>query len=346
MIIKISWEETFHPGIVPVFLPFMGCKKRCVFCAQNLQTGMESPHELSDFALILKKSRLMLHNYKKRWGYPAELAFYGGTFTMLPKESWKMCIEFANSCLKEQLINEFRCSTRPDALEEQRLATLRENGCHLIELGIQSFNTVSLRQTQRGYDCGTALSACKTVGESGFKLGIQLLPGMPGQSPANFLEDVRLAISTKAELARFYPCLVIANTALAEMWKAGKYKPWNMEETIEALSDAYVLGRNAGMSISRIGLAPDVSLYSSILAGPAHPSLGSRIMAFALYKIIALRLAEAGRERIIRRLYLPSQVQGFFWGWRRELKDKWEDLGVDSKRIDWVRENHISMDVS
>ena len=68
--------------IVPVFLPFRGCATRCIFCAQDIQTG-RSPQEAGPDG-ILDKAGAALELRAAHGLPPAELAFYGGTFTALP----------------------------------------------------------------------------------------------------------------------------------------------------------------------------------------------------------------------------------------------------------------------
>ena len=195
--------------IVPVFLPFRGCPTRCVFCAQDVQTGQIGARP----DRILDKARAVLDLRAARGLPPAELAFYGGTFTALPETERDACLEFAAAALARGRITAFRCSTRPDCLDAALLARLRQAGCTAVELGVQSFADAALSAARRGYDGAAALRACARVKAAGLALGVQLLPGMPGTSPEIFLADVPLALDAGADMLRFYPCLVLAGTA-------------------------------------------------------------------------------------------------------------------------------------
>ena len=90
-------------AVVPVFLPFRGCPVRCVFCAQDVQTGIggcqnpdstESSRTASvEGLLLVARENLRLRHES---GQPAaELAFYGGTFTALPEEDMAACLNLA-----------------------------------------------------------------------------------------------------------------------------------------------------------------------------------------------------------------------------------------------------------
>ncbi len=58
------------------------------------------------------------------------------------------------------------------------------------------------------------------VKKSGLQLGIQLMPGMPGQNDASFSEDVARAIGLAQTACVSIPCqVVLEGTALAALWR-------------------------------------------------------------------------------------------------------------------------------
>ena len=211
--------------IVPVFLPYAGCPVRCVFCAQHIQTG-QAPAPL---AATLKAALACLRQRRDRGLPPAELAFYGGTFTAQPPAALRACLNLFETACRQGLASTFRCSTRPDAVDTPRLALLRDAGCSMVELGIQSFNDAALAAAGRGYDGACAHAACQAVAAAGLRLGVQLMPGMPGVTPEIFLRDVARLCERPAAVAvhavRFYPCVVMEGTELARLWREGRYAP-------------------------------------------------------------------------------------------------------------------------
>lgn len=323
----------------------MGCKGKCVFCAQDKQTGINPIKSIEDLRERLLALELELERIKLKYNAKAEVAFYGGTFTALPEEAWSLCTQFVNALRKKALFSSFRCSTRPDSLSKNRLEELKKLGCVTIELGIQSFNDQILKKASRAYNQQNAIEACKLVKNMGFKLGVQLMPGLMGANAENFLRDVKLAALLNVNILRFYPCLVLKETELARLWQEGDFQPWTLAETLEALAEAWNRAREANIVVSRIGLAPDKNLEGNILAGPVHPALGSRVQALGVYKAILYKMSQLGKKGVkIKHLQLPSYIQGFFWGWQGELKDKWAKLGVE-KNISWTKQNFISLEI-
>jgi hypothetical protein len=212
-----------------------------------------------------------------------ELAFYGGTFTSLADNEFRACLDFVRNRLDCGHISTARCSTRPDRLDRMRLAAMREAGFSLVELGVQSFQDRALEEAGRGYSGAAASAACAAVGEAGFALGIQLMPGMPGLDRAGAERDVRLALAAAPDCVRLYPCLVLEDTELADMWRAGRYRPWETEETTDFLAWALGMFHAAGIPVIRIGVTEEEGLSARVLAGPRHPALGNRVRALALY---------------------------------------------------------------
>lgn len=275
-----------------------------MFCAQDVQTGMTADMDAatpasvapvlpaSSLARLLDQACENLEQRSARGLPPAELAFYGGTFTAMPLTEQSACLDLAQKALERGWIHSFRCSTRPDCVDAPVLARLRAAGCGCVELGVQSFANEALEASKRGHDGSTALQACALVKEAGLTLGVQLLPGMPGHKPADFLCDVPLALAAGADMLRFYPCLVLEGTALARMWQQGLYSPWGLEGTLDCLAQGWLLAQKAGVPVIRMGLAPEASLDTAVLAGPVDAALGSRVMGRALLLAVRQQLEQ------------------------------------------------------
>lgn len=353
-------------ALIPLFLPFSGCPVRCVFCAQDVQTGLANcmdPASASSGAPVLPASSLAAllrttsENLEHRHAMglpPAELAFYGGTFTAMPVQDQNACLDLARTALERGWIRSFRCSTRPDCVDAPVLARLRAAGCRCVELGVQSFADDALAASKRGYDGSTALRACALVKEAELALGVQLLPGMPGNSTADFLRDVPLALDAGADMLRFYPCLVLEGTALARMWRQNLYTPWPLEETLHSLARGWLLAQEARVPVIRMGLAPEAALTEAVLAGPVDNALGSRVMGRALLLAVRRALdalaASSGMAAPprLRALHVPPSCQGYIWGMRGELRSAWAGLGLsaDGLRFDPACQRELRLTAS
>lgn len=335
MSIKVFWPVQARPIIYPVFIPFLGCVGKCIFCAQQYQTG-RSIGGRSELKKILSNALADLRKRAELNNPRCELAFYGGTFTALASSYWDDCMELIRISNKENLISSYRCSTRPDAVSKDRLRIMRQTGASLIELGVQSFADNALKFSGRAYEQDQILEAVKLIKDSDIKAGIQLMPGMPGQKPGDFLKDVKLGIQAGANIFRFYPCLVIEDTSLAKMWQTGRFKPWNLNKTINILAHAWNMANDAKINVIRMGLPPQAGFEKHILAGPYHPALGNRVMSYAFFQKVRkiIRKKSDGHKFYLN---APKNIQGLIWGWRGELKSAWNSIGL--KKIIWQPTN-------
>ncbi|MCB8569777.1 radical SAM protein [Bilophila wadsworthia] len=333
-----------RPAIVPFFLPFAGCPHRCLFCAQDKQTGHTRPSDCLPYpqALANLLSELETHHMERTASRPIELAFYGGTFTALPERLQMEYLALAMQAKEKGIVCRVRCSTRPDALRPDRLQALRHAGLDLVELGIQSFHTEALLDVQRGYNGDRAREGCRLIKESGLKLGIQLLPGMPGSTPQRFSEDVEEALAFSPSCLRFYPCLVVDGTPLAERWRMGQYAPWELDTTITTLGKALASAWARRIPVIRLSLAPERELDESVLAGPRHPALGNIIQSEALFETVRSHFALNGFLPPDE-LFFPQYCQGFFSGHKGSLLPRWEKLGIQPSSIQWVEGEYASL---
>lgn len=328
-------------AIYPIFLPFSGCPRRCLFCAQEVQTGCKTAPVRSRLA----EAAAQLEERLKKGLPPLELAFFGGTFTALAQEDLHACLDFAVHWRRRKAVRAFRCSTRPDALNPQILAALKEAGCALVELGVQSYDNTALSLSQRGYTGEQARAACRLVTDSGLALGIQLMPGMPGLSRRAARADIEITRTQKPVCARLYPCLVFAGSPLENVWRAKAYTPWPLGGTVNFLASACLRLQGAGIEVIRMGVAEEPGMREHILAGPRHPALGNMVRSRSLYhylkKMVRRFIPDASGAPL--RLCTPQRLQGELWGHRKELVPAYTALGLAPNRITWWQQDYFAL---
>ena len=82
-----------RPFIIPIFIPHLGCSHRCVFCNQQAITG--TAFVLDAVPAIIDKGV----QSKKRRGRQAQVAFYGGNFSSLPRQLQERLLGFVRPYL-------------------------------------------------------------------------------------------------------------------------------------------------------------------------------------------------------------------------------------------------------
>jgi histone acetyltransferase (RNA polymerase elongator complex component) len=256
------------PIIIPVFLPYLGCHQRCLFCNQRT-TAEEVPSVPSVRNFIEDSIKGLPSNGTRE----KQIAFYGGSFTAIPKESQICYLEAARPFLTSGLIDSIRISTRPDALDEEALSLLKEYGVKTVEIGAQSMIDEVLILSRRGHGPEATLSAASRLRRWDFEVGIHLMIGLPGDTCDRFLQSLDQVIDLKPDLLRIHPTLVLKGSPLESLWRAGNYSPLSLEETIQWLKRGLLKLERSSVRVARIGLQPTQSLERHFLAGPYHPAL-------------------------------------------------------------------------
>lgn len=327
---------TPKPFIIPFFLPQWGCPQRCVFCHQERITGTHRPEiRRSDFEAQVEAG---LHSRRKREGRRVELAFFGGTFTLLPEPVREALLSWAGAYVRQGRVEAIRLSTRPDALPEEIVADLKAAGVRTVELGVQSLNDRALERSGRGHSALDSIRAVERLKKCGLAVGIQLMVGLPGDTPAGFRRTIREVSGLKPDLVRIYPALVFPDTVLAHWVEKGRYTPLTLEEAVALCREAVELLEREGIPVIRLGLQHQARMVlgRDILAGPYHPAFGDLVRGKIFLQQITQDLA---RREFPRQADLELRVAGrdigFLKGNNREnLMKLKSDLGTSQLRVD------------
>jgi histone acetyltransferase (RNA polymerase elongator complex component) len=253
--------------IIPIFIPHEGCPHQCVFCNQTDITGQNSLPALTEVSETIAQ-------YLSTWRGegPREVAFYGGSFTGLNDNLQRDFLETAYAFIQSGEIDALRVSTRPDYISHEKVVLLKEYGVEIVELGVQSMDDGVLRLSGRGHAAKDTVRAVELLREAGLTIGLQMMPGLPGDTRETILETAGEIVSLRPDFIRVYPTLVIKNTPLEKLYRWGNYSPWLLESMVEVCREVMSLFDNARIPVIRVGLQPTADLEESIVAGPYHPS--------------------------------------------------------------------------
>lgn len=318
-----------RPLIIPFFIPHAGCPHTCLFCNQHLISGVEQ--DLPSAELIQETVQQWLVRSPNR---AAEVAFYGGSFTLLPRTQQEQLLDAVQPLIEQQLLKSIRISTRPDALDQAVLAFLADRKVATIEIGVQSLDDQVLLLSKRGHTAAESLAAIHRVKAAGFQVGAQLLPGLPGDTQAKALASVKGIIAAGAEFVRIYPAVVLSDTALADQFKAGQYQPPDLEQGVKNCARMLHLCLQAGIPVIRIGLQADEGLSEegAILAGCWHPALGQLVKAQLYYDLVVTLASQFVSTEGLQLTCHPdrlSEVQGH----ARSNLIHWQQSGLAIRKV-------------
>ncbi len=240
----------------------------CVFCPGGPKSGTpqsylpDSPGMRTALAVgfdPLPQVRRSLSNYEGN-GHKTdkvETVIEGGTFIALPADYQTSFVKgvydglngSASGTLEEaQAANESarsRCvgltlETKPDWCRPQDIDLMLSFGITRLEIGVQSLRNATLSRSNRGHTVEDTLNAFRVARDAGLKVAAHMMPGLPGATPEEDLEDLRMLFERddlRPDMMKLYPTLVIPGTALAKQFEAGLYRPYDLRTVVELLSD-------------------------------------------------------------------------------------------------------------
>ncbi len=300
-------------AIIPVFLPWMGCSNRCIYCNEKAVTGNDHLNE-HDLDIMKKLDKLMNDHLSFNKGdKKKQIAFFGGSFSNAPVPLQEKFLRWANDYIHKGAVHSIRISTRPDGITEREIELLKRYRCESVELGVQSFNDDVLIKNNRGHDVSTAVKAVKTLLSANIETGVHLMTGMYGSNCELDDASFKKGLSLNPDTIRVHPTLVLKETALERLYLSGLYKPLDLREAVVQLGKYLLWTASTAVKLNRIGLFVPHELETSIIAGPYHPAIGD--MAYTMAKVLEVKDKLKKCEQVIvdKKTYERFQAhKGFF----------------------------------
>ena len=299
--------------LLPFFIPHEGCPGRCVFCDQRIVSNRQSPPEIAEIISAVEK-------LPEGAGY--QLAFYGGSFTALSSDRQRAYLSAAQNGMRTGRLHSIRISTRPDCIDTQTLLVLKEYGVGCVELGVQSLDGEVLAASGRGYSPKAVCSALELLKKHDFAVGVQLMPGLPGDTYQKSLRAAFTLARMQPELLRLYPTVVIRGTELEDLYQKQSYSPLTMDEAVILCRDMAAVFLAVGTIVARLGLQPSEQLEQSVVAGPYHPAFGELVYSALARQQLQMLLEgwQGGLCLFAPREYL-SRVSGYCGENKRWLRE-------------------------
>ncbi|MGL1931681.1 MAG: radical SAM protein [Desulfotalea sp.] len=324
--------------IIPIFIPHRGCPHQCLFCNQKSITGVTEPQ--SDFrqkAIETIEEWLQREEHGKKRS--VEVAFYGGSFTCLSLDEQESLLSIVTSFRQAGRVNTIRLSTRPDCVDENTGHFLKRFGVTTVELGVQSMDDQVLRMAERGHDSLACTRATKFLKDSGIKVGIQLMAGLPTETTKKFLYSVKQIIGLKPDFVRLYPVVVVRYSSLEDLYLAGSYQPLSLNKAVALAVMFKKRIDKAGIKIIRMGLQASKDLEKMLVAGPYHPSFGELVQSRIWLSRIRTELQKLGAGEELY-LHISPRDLSVVQGMRKNNISRLADLGY-TERFHIVRDDSL-----
>jgi histone acetyltransferase (RNA polymerase elongator complex component) len=266
-----------------------------VFCDQTSITGQERGKVSSQ---QVRDGISQFLGLEVRNRQPIEVAFYGGNFLGLPTSYRESVLDAAQGFVEDGAVSGIRFSTRPDTINEETLKSLVPYTVRVVEVGAQSMDDTVLALSRRGHTAEDTRKALEALKAQGLSTGIQLMPGLPGDTLESMLETGRRVADINPDFVRIYPTVVVKNTVLERWYRSGEFKPLALTDAVEVTKRLLLLFQAHGITVIRMGLQTTGSLQKPgvVVAGPFHPAFGHLVYSALFLDRAAKALQEQEPE--------------------------------------------------
>jgi oxygen-independent coproporphyrinogen-3 oxidase len=234
------------PAGIYIHIPF--CKSRCSYC--DFATGIYqtdlAERYVQALTIDLQTTRADELSQKVDTIY-----FGGGTPSMLSATQLERILAAVYSRFQIDRNVEVTLEINPGSASKSNLRAFRELGINRASFGAQTFNDDGLARLGRSHNSRDTLQTYEYLREVGFNnISFDLIAGLPGQTMAQWQDNVEHSLRLKPEHLSFYLLEVHSNTPLAQHIERGiQPKPdddlaaemyrWMLERACEAGYEHY-----------------------------------------------------------------------------------------------------------
>ena len=187
------------------------CVHKCPYCDFNShEVRGEVPEERYITALIADLEQ----DLPAVWGRTVESLFIGGgTPSLFSAHGIARLLSEIRARIPLKPGVEITLEANPGTVDQARFAGFREAGINRLSMGIQSFQDELLALIGRIHDGTEARAAVAAAHRAGFEnINLDLMFGLPAQTTAQALQDLRAAVDLQPAHISFYELTIEPNT--------------------------------------------------------------------------------------------------------------------------------------
>ncbi len=216
-----------------IHIPF--CIQKCLYC-DFLSMPAPRSQQAAYVRALVREMESQAPYYK---GYRAETVFLGGgTPSLLSVEEIGAVFACLRDCYQVVRDAEITMEMNPGTVTEEKLAACQKAGVNRISLGLQSADNVQLRRLGRIHTWEMFLQSYRLCRGYGFdNINIDLMSGLPGQSPASWKDTLEKTIALSPEHISAYSLIIEEGTPFYEKYGGmggadAQRGAWSREEAL------------------------------------------------------------------------------------------------------------------
>lgn len=201
-----------------------GCPFQCTFCIAR--DYYDRVFRKRTPKLVVDEIEECISQYDIR-----QFLFWGETFTL--DRDYAMAI--SDEIINRSLQIKWATTSRADTVDVAMLEKMRQAGCEMLSLGIESVSDETLAAIKKGCSFEDIKRAIELIGAAGMRRMGHFIFGLPGQRKEECSALIDFALKSGIEYAQFYCAVPYPKT---EMGRLAREQGWISEET--AWSDYYL----------------------------------------------------------------------------------------------------------
>lgn len=200
-----------HPPPLSLYIHIPWCVRKCPYCDFNSHAAKAALPEDQYIAALLDELDTHLPFIKDR---PlTSLFFGGGTPSLFSAHAIERILEGITTRLSLEKDIEVTLEANPGTVDQSRFQGFRQAGINRLSLGIQSLQDEKLKALGRIHDAASAMQAITIAKKAGFtNFNLDLMYGLPNQSIAQALQDIKTALSFEPTHFSWYQLTIEPNT--------------------------------------------------------------------------------------------------------------------------------------
>jgi len=197
-----------------LYVHFPWCVRKCPYCDFNSHAVKETIPERKYLNALVAD---LEQHAPDIWGRSVETIFFGGgTPSLISAQGLDFLLGKIRAVVKLEPTAEITLEANPGASERDRFEGYRQAGVNRLSIGIQSFNDLQLKNLGRIHSGDDAAKAVDSATKAGFdNVNIDLMHGLPEQTPADAAEDIRRAAELAPTHLSYYQLTLEPNTLFA-----------------------------------------------------------------------------------------------------------------------------------
>ena len=187
------------------------CVRKCPYCDFN---SHETRDDIPEVRYIQALIADLEQDLPAVWGRTVESLFIGGgTPSLFSAHGIEQLLSEIRARLPLKPDAEITLEANPGTVDQARFSGFREAGINRLSMGVQSFQDDLLSAIGRIHDGSEALAAIESARSAGFEnINLDLMFGLPAQTTAQALLDLRTAIELQPTHLSWYELTIEPNT--------------------------------------------------------------------------------------------------------------------------------------